>query len=158
MNGKRPLAERNKITDGRERPAPGRLHAPKEGAAWRGTRAETGQRVLLRAAVFALIGVACLLLVHITGRGIPCPIRLVTGLRCPGCGITRMILALSRLDLKAAFRANAFLTVTLPYLILLLLYSAYKWIRNEKTGTKAEAAEVLYCAGLILFGILRNIR
>ena len=69
-----------------------------------------------------------------------------------------MILALSRLDLKAAFHANAFLTVTLPYLILLLLYSAYKWIRNEKTGAKAEAAAVLYCAGLILFGILRNIR
>lgn len=69
-----------------------------------------------------------------------------------------MILALSRLDLKAALRANAFLTVTLPYLILLLLHSAYKWIRNEKAGAKAEAAAVLYCAGLILFGIVRNIR
>jgi hypothetical protein len=50
------------------------------------------------------------------------------------------------------------LTVTLPYLILLLLYSAYKWIRNEKAGAKAEAAALLYCVGLILFGIIRNIR
>lgn len=105
-----------------------------------------------------LFGIACLIWLRLGGPSVPCMFHELTGLECPGCGITRMILALSRLDLKAAFRANAFLTVTLPYLILLLLYSAYKWIRNEKTGAKAEAAEVLYCAGLILFGILRNIR
>ena len=81
----------------------------------------------------------------------------VTGLQCPGCGVTRMILALSKLDLQTALRANAFLTVTLPYLTALLVYSAYKWIRNEKAGAKVEASAVIYCIGLILFGVIRNL-
>ena len=94
-----------------------------------------------------LLGIACLIWLF----------HKLTGLECPGCGVTRMILALSRLDLQAAMKANAFLTVTLPYLTVLLLYSAYKWIRNEKAGAKAEAAAVVYCIGLILFGIFRNL-
>ena len=112
-------------------------------------------RFLLLVCIF---GIAFLIWLRLGGPSVPCLFHELTGLECPGCGITRMILALSRLDLKAALRANAFLTVTLPYLILLLLHSAYKWIRNEKAGAKAEAAAVLYCAGLILFGIVRNIR
>ena len=64
-----------------------------------------------------LFGIACLIWLRLGGPSVPCMFHELTGLECPGCGITRMILALSRLDLKAAFRANAFLTVTLPYLI-----------------------------------------
>ena len=100
-----------------------------------------------------LLGIACLIWLP----SVPCVFHELTGLQCPGCGVTRMILALSRLDLAAAMKANAFLTVTLPYLTALLLYSAYKWIRNEKAGAKVEASAVIYCIGLILFGIFRNL-
>ena len=105
-----------------------------------------------------LLGTVCLIWLRMGGPSIPCVFHELTGLKCPGCGVTRMILALSRLDLQAAMRANTFLTVTLPYLASLLAYNAYKWIRNEKTGAKADAAAALYCAGLIMFGIFRNVR
>ena len=104
-----------------------------------------------------LLGIACLIWLRMGGPSVPCVFYKVTGLQCPGCGVTRMILALSRLDLPAALRANAFLTVTLPYLIALLLYSAYKWVRDEKAGAKVEASAVIYCIGLILFGVIRNL-
>ena len=84
-----------------------------------------------------LLGIACLIWLRMGGPSVPCVFYKVTGLQCPGCGVTRMILALSS--------------------IALLLYSAYKWVRNEKAGAKAEAAAVIYCAGLILFGIIRNL-
>ncbi len=38
---------------------------------------------------------------HITGIG--CPIRFVTGVSCPGCGMTRAWLSLLRFDLARAF-------------------------------------------------------
>ena len=68
-----------------------------------------------------LLGIACLIWLRMGGPSVPCVFHELTGLQCPGCGVTRMILALSRLDLAAAMKANAFLTVTLPYLTALLV-------------------------------------
>ena len=68
-----------------------------------------------------------------------------------------MIRAVSESDLEAALYANAFLFITSPYLLFLLLYSAYKWVRNERISTKIEASAVLYCIGLVVFGIVRNL-
>lgn len=91
------------------------------------------------------------------GAAVPCLFHEVTGLDCPGCGVTRMIRAISEGDFGAALRANAFLFVTAPYLLFLIGYSAYKWVRNERTGAKFEAAAILYCVGLVVFGIVRNL-
>ncbi len=44
------------------------------------------------------------LFVHATGLMIPCPFRLITGLKCPGCGMTHMCMSLLRLDFKAAVK------------------------------------------------------
>ena len=49
----------------------------------------------------------------------PCPFHTVTGCYCPGCGSTRALHALARGDFGAAFRWNALLTVTLPFLAVL---------------------------------------
>ena len=102
-------------------------------------------------------GIAYLIWIRCGGFAVPCLFHEVTGLQCPGCGITRMLTAVSELDFGAALQANAFLLLTSPYLSFLLLYSAYKWVRNERIGAKAEAAAAVYCVGLIVFGILRNI-
>ena len=53
------------------------------------------------------VGFAYLIFVSLTGLGIPCPFHAVTGLHCPGCGVTRMCVALARLDFAAAWDANA---------------------------------------------------
>ena len=40
---------------------------------------------------------------------------------------------------------------------LLLADSAYRWVKNEKFSKKTEACAALYCVGLVLFGIFRNL-
>lgn len=114
-----------------------------------------------RKAFFLLLiccaGAAYLAWIRRGGFAVPCLFHEVTGLQCPGCGVTRMIRAVSESDLEAALYANAFLFITSPYLLFLLLYSAYKWVRNERISTKIEASAVLYCIGLVVFGIVRNL-
>lgn len=102
-------------------------------------------------------GIAYYLWIRSGGFSVPCLFHEVTGLYCPGCGVTRMIRAICALDFRAAARANAFLFFTSPYLLFLLLYSAFKWVRSERTGAKFEAAAGIYCVGLIVFGIVRNL-
>ena len=48
----------------------------------------------------SLIAVVYIVL-HIVGIG--CPIKFITGISCPGCGMSRACLALLRLDFASAF-------------------------------------------------------
>lgn len=48
---------------------------------------------------------------------IPCPILTLTGIPCPGCGMTRAILALLRLDFAAAFSFHP-MVFSLPLFVL----------------------------------------
>ena len=114
-------------------------------------------RKVLFLLLICCLGAAYLIWIRRGGFAIPCLFYKVTGLQCPGCGITRMILAVSEQDPKAALQANAFLFLTSPFLMFLLIYNAYKWVRNEKIGTKTEAFAAVYCVGLIIFGIIRNL-
>ena len=50
----------------------------------------------------------------------PCPLRALTGVPCPGCGMTHAYLCLLRLDFAGAFKENPAFWV-LPGAILLLL-------------------------------------
>lgn len=50
----------------------------------------------------------------------PCPIKAVTGIPCPGCGMTHAYLRLLRLDIAGAFSENPLFWV-LPLAMILLL-------------------------------------
>lgn len=110
-------------------------------------------------AVFIAAGAAYGIAAGWLGFGIPCPFRLVTGLKCPGCGVSRMFISLLRLDFKEAFYANRLLLVTLPVIVGLLLSYIIRYIR---TGSKRTArAENIICIILIVlflaFAVVRNI-
>ena len=82
--------------------------------------------------------VFCLLVLYlVTGNYfdiyIPCPIKELTGLYCPGCGITRMFKSLLELDFYAAFRYNPLLFIMLPF--ALVLYFDYV-VRKDKSFYK----------------------
>lgn len=85
--------------------------------------------------------------------GIPCPIRLVTGLKCPGCGITTLLLRLLRGDWVGAFAANPFLLVTSPLLAAILWRF---WWEDTRPGKAWQVTAVLYIAALLIWGIARN--
>jgi hypothetical protein len=50
--------------------------------------------------------------------GLPCPIKYLTGIACPGCGMTRALRAVVRLDFSAAFYYHP-LWILLPVLGIL---------------------------------------
>ena len=107
--------------------------------------------------IAAALGVLYLIWLHRTGIAIPCPFRMLTGKLCPGCGITRMIVFMLRMNFKGAFRANPFLFVTLPYLVAQLIYAEYMRVHGRKLPAWDNAVLVVYLIALIVFGIVRNL-
>lgn len=103
-----------------------------------------------------IIGMLYAVFIKITGISIPCLFREITGLKCPGCGITTFFMNMFRGDIKTAISANSSLVIVLPLLgaVLISVYVKNSWdIRKRWT---------LWCLYLSLFfllsfGILRNL-
>ena len=93
------------------------------------------------------------------GFSIPCYIHEITGLYCPGCGITRMFIRLIHLDFYGAFRSNPVVFAISPVLVVLLFKQQYSIIRYGKVnqGKLTTVIEVSLIIILLAFGILRNI-
>ena len=118
------------------------------------------RRRFLREGVRILgIGAAYFLWVCLTGVGIPCPFRLLTGYMCPGCGITHCCVALLQFRFADAFSANPFLFVLMPFSIPYGIYRAHRYIqtgRTEYTGTELGLL-FLTLVGAIVFAVYRNL-
>lgn len=112
----------------------------------------------LRPAVWAVFFVAALGgLLHLAGHEllsaapeglILCPLRAVTGLLCPGCGMIHAFLAMGRLDFAGAWAANPF---SFPLAALMALYLAGRVPRAVRTA----AARNLALAAVLAFWAAR---
>jgi len=120
--------------------------------------AERRGRVIRIALILLGIGALYALFVHITGLAVPCPIRLVTGLECPGCGVSRMMMSIFRLDLRAAFHYNMAIFCLLPLMAATFARYVYVYIRYGRMKDKLADISVWFMiAVLLLFGVMRNI-
>ena len=79
-----------------------------------------------------LIGVIYYVITSIFDVYIPCPIYSVTHKYCPGCGITRMCVALIHLDFEAAFNSNCLLLFLLPIILVYGIAGAIYYVKNGK--------------------------
>jgi len=82
----------------------------------------------LRFAGAAMLGIAAIRpALSAVPLGPPCPLRTVTGIPCPFCGMTRGVTALVHGHLSAAFTFNpgAFLIVAMAVVLLI----AWRWQR-----------------------------
>ena len=85
--------------------------------------------VLLHILVFS-VAIGYFLLINLLG--INCPIRYITGIPCPGCGVTRSFIALLSLDFKASFYYHPLTLVILPCAYILIHQRVNPIIRIPK--------------------------
>ena len=100
-----------------------------------------------------------LILGHFFNIYIFCPIHEFTGLYCPGCGTTRMLIAILKLDFYQAFRFNPLLFILSPFFIFLFVDGIYSNIKKKKSLQQRMPSFIWYIALVITIAymILRNI-
>lgn len=97
------------------------------------------------------------LLLYYLNIPIPCIFHELTGLKCPGCGITRMFVSLFKLNIITAFYYNP---LCFTYLILTIIYLIYYLICLTIQKTPKKINQKIWTILLIItiiFGIIRNI-
>ena len=113
--------------------------------------------VLKYLAVFG-IALAYLVFVLCTGVGIPCLFYEITGFKCAGCGVSRMLISLIKLDIRSAFEYNSFLFVTGPFIIAYLACCEIRYvIYGDRRMGRWEILMWVELALALVFGILRNV-
>lgn len=117
------------------------------------------RRALCTVLILLSVAVVYALFCYSTNLGIPCLFNLVTGLKCPGCGITRMFICLLRLDFKKAFYYNPAVFVSLPIFAFIFIKLSYNYIRKGRLYFNKGFEIFLYflIGAFLIFGILRNI-
>ena len=116
------------------------------------------RKTLLKYAIVLGIALAYLVFVLLTGIGIPCVFYEITGLKCPGCGISRMFISLAKLDFVSAFKYNSFVFVTGPFILAYFIFSEIKYVVSG--SNKMGKWEIFLWVELFLalaFAVLRNI-
>ena len=119
---------------------------------------ERRNKTVRKYAIVLVCGLAYALFVYVTGSGIPCPIHTITGLQCPACGVSRMLMAILRLDFASAYRYNPFLFVTSPVLLFCIVYPDIVYIKTGGVDIgKAQIVLWLEVAAALIFGVVRNL-
>lgn len=120
-----------------------------------------GHRWLAPASVGVAAAAGCVLLgvTHTTGVGTPlCPFKVMTGLDCPGCGMTRGLNQLVRGHVGTAIDYNVLLVLAVP----VLLYVYVTWLAST-LGVRMAPLRIGRNAYLVLgalaigFSVLRNL-
>ena len=78
--------------------------------------------VLIAGGVTVLLNLLC---------GTVCPLRILFGIPCPGCGLTRGFLSLLRLDFASAVRMHP---LSPAFFLLLLLFPVFRYGKRECFG------------------------
>ena len=124
---------------------------------WTNWNTKMRTKILKLYGVLLSVGFVYWLWIRLTGLAIPCLYVATTGLLCPGCGSTRMLLALLRLDFGAAFRYNPVVFVLFwiwNLIALLCLTEKVQFVQRPKFLYHVLALSI---TALLLFGFLRNI-
>jgi len=107
--------------------------------------------------ILGTIGFSYYLFIKTTGKSIPCFYYKNFGVKCPGCGLTRMFMALLHFDFVSAFMYNPFMFCVI---FTWLLVTVMLFVGRPKFASKPWFLYTLLGAtalGYVIFGVLRNI-
>lgn len=112
--------------------------------------------------LLSLLGIGAAAMVYLLlgrlGVGIPCLFRRITGIQCPGCGNTRAVIALCRLDFAKAFASNPMFPVEFFYIGWVYCWSAASYLRGKRFSyhPPVPALDIVILVAIVLWGIVRN--
>ncbi|MFO0936074.1 MAG: DUF2752 domain-containing protein [Gemmataceae bacterium] len=89
-----------------------------------------------------------------------CQLHSLTGLHCPGCGLTRSVHSLLNGELKQAVSYNLLAIVVVPVLAVAMIRSLWSWMWEKPfKPSKRNWTWMPITIGsiMVLFGILRNL-
>ena len=110
-----------------------------------------------RPGLFLLIFISLVLAVWVM-MGWPCLLRSVTGIPCPGCGLSRAWLAVLRLDFAAAFQHHPmFWSIPLLAMYLLVDGRLFKWNWLNRGGLAVLLGGMAICYVVRLVGYLSGV-
>ena len=117
------------------------------------------KKVIKNIIIILALGTVYAGLCLVTGISIPCPIKLTTGLYCPGCGVSRMCLSIIKLDFQSAYHYNQCVFILSPFIIILLIITGIKYVITGSANPGIFIDTCLYIIIFILisFGIWRNL-
>ena len=95
-----------------------------------------------------------------TGIYLPCIFYEVTGLKCPGCGITHLVFDLINFRIIDAFYDNPLVFIYLPFIMAYYVYMIYLYIYNKKDKILVKIPNYVWgilIAITILYGVVRNL-
>ncbi len=89
--------------------------------------------------------------------GYKCPWKTLFNIDCAGCGVTRMLRALLKLEIYQAFRYNPLFFILLVLFIIYLIYVLVCKIKKKDYYKPGYRELYIISALLIIFMVLRNI-
>lgn len=116
------------------------------------------KRLIKTAVITVSVLILYYIFVRITGLSIPCFFYKITGLKCPGCGITRMFMKALRFDFAGALASNAVLFFMLPIFGVLFTIKVIflpRWLENRSRIFNGIIWTSIVI--LLIFAVIRNI-
>ena len=117
------------------------------------------RNVALLYSAIAMIGILYYVIFRKWHLGLPCILNSLTGLSCPGCGLTRAIVAISRGDFLTALSLNCLIYLYIAYGIWFVSTATVRYIKGKQDplifGPNFVHISILALAAV--FGIVRNI-
>ena len=89
-----------------------------------------------------------------------CPVKLLTGLNCPGCGGQRAAHALLQGNIAGALHYNWFLLYAVPYLLILVVERFFlrgEWQREVRRWAENKYVVWFYIVSYCVWFVVRNV-
>ena len=116
------------------------------------------KKIVLNTVKLMLIGVLYYVWIMLTDIKIPCVFYMLTNKFCPGCGITRMFLALFKLDFVTAMKNNLLVFCLIWPGLLWGVIKSFFYIKDGTVQTNLfeKICVMIIFVCTIVFWILRN--
>ena len=96
----------------------------------------------------------------VTGKlFLKCPLHYFLHIKCPGCGVSHMLIEMCRLNFQEAYQWNAFLFITQPFLYIILVRYLILYVTDRPliVGKIMRIILYIYIVAFIIWGIYRNL-